>query len=135
MQNRRRLLTLWCQLSGTKQKELTVVCLCLRTCRSAAQTGTTRESSGLFSVCAGTCLLRVSSVVHSNVAEQIGHGLSVVDAPDGLGQDQTHVYSPDLWTLQLLHLVRNGVRHHHLQTTQQITGFNLLSNCSSNKRQ
>lgn len=57
----------------------------------------------------------VASVVHSDVAEQISHGLSVVDAPDGLGQDHTDIYSFDFWTLKLLHLMRNSVGHHHLE--------------------
>lgn len=57
----------------------------------------------------------VASVIHGDVAEQIGHGLSVVDAPDGLSQDHTHIHSFDFWTLQLLHLVGNSVGHHHLE--------------------
>ena len=55
------------------------------------------------------------SVVHAYVAEQIGHGLSVVDAADGLRQDHADVHRFDLWTLELLELVRNGVGHHHLR--------------------
>lgn len=57
----------------------------------------------------------VASVIHRNVAEQIGHGFPVVDAPDRLGQDHADVHSFDLRTLQLLDLVGNGVGHHHLQ--------------------
>lgn len=56
----------------------------------------------------------VASVIHGDVAEQIGHGLSVVDASDGFGQDHTDIDSLDLWTLQLLYLVRNSVGHYHL---------------------
>lgn len=71
------------------------------------------SKSALFSQeCKCTC---VASVVHGDVAEQIGHGLSVVDAPDGLGQDHTHVDSFDFGTLQLLHLMRNSVGHHYLE--------------------
>lgn len=57
----------------------------------------------------------VASVVHSDVAEQIGHGLPVVDAPDGLGKDHTDIHRFDFWTLQLLNLMRNSVGHHHLE--------------------
>lgn len=57
----------------------------------------------------------VGSVVHGDVAEQIGHGLSIVDASDGLSQNHTHIHSFDFWTLQLLHLMRYSVGHHHLE--------------------
>lgn len=57
----------------------------------------------------------VASVIHSDVAEQISHGLSIVDTPDGLSQNHTHIHSFDFWTLQLLHLMRNSVGHHHLE--------------------
>lgn len=66
-------------------------------------------------VCAGMLSVCVASVIHSDVAEQIGHGLSVVDAPNRLGQDHTDIHSFDFWTLQLLHLVRYSVGHHHLE--------------------
>ncbi len=55
------------------------------------------------------------SVIHSYVAKQVGHGLSVVDAADGLRQDHGDVYCFDLWTLELLELVGNRVGHHHLE--------------------
>lgn len=53
-------------------------------------------------------------VIDSDVAEQIGHGLAVVDSPDGFWQDQTDIHSLYLGALQLLHLVRNSVGHYHL---------------------
>lgn len=55
-----------------------------------------------------------ASVVHCNVAEQVSHGLAVVDAANGLGEDHADVHGFDFWTLQLLNLVRNSVGHHHL---------------------
>lgn len=54
-------------------------------------------------------------VVHADVAEQVGHGLPVVDAADGLRQDHADVHRFDLGTLQLLVLVGDGVGHHHLR--------------------
>jgi len=65
-------------------------------------------------VCVCVCVC-VASVVDSNVAEQIRHGLSVVDPPDGLRQDHTDVHSFDFRTLELLHIVRHSVGHHHLE--------------------
>jgi len=62
-------------------------------------------------VCVCVCV----SVVHSDVAEQVGHGLPVVDAADGLRQDHADVNGFDLWTLELLELVGNRVGHHHLE--------------------
>lgn len=53
-------------------------------------------------------------VVHGDVSEEVGHGLAVVDSPNGFGQDQTDVHRLDLGTLQLLHLVRDSICHHHL---------------------
>lgn len=53
-------------------------------------------------------------VVHTYVAEQVGHGLAVVDAADGLRQDHADVHRFDLGTLQLLELMGDGVGHHHL---------------------
>ena len=55
------------------------------------------------------------SVIHGDVAEQVGHGLSVVDASYGLGQDHADVHRLDLGTLELLQLVGDGVGHHHLR--------------------
>lgn len=57
----------------------------------------------------------VALVIHSDVTEQIGHRLSIVDAADGLSQDHTDVHSFDFWTLQLLHFMRHSVGHHHLE--------------------
>lgn len=66
-------------------------------------------------------------VVHCDVAEQVGHGLPIVDASDGLGQDHTDVHCLDLWTLELLYLVRDGVSHHHLGGRQTgIRGGNTI---------
>lgn len=56
-----------------------------------------------------------ASVVHGDVAEQIRHGLSVVDAANGFGQDHAHVHRFDFGTLQLLQVVGHSVGHHHLQ--------------------
>uniref|UniRef100_A0A480IX48 Phosphoribosyl pyrophosphate synthase-associated protein 1 isoform X1 n=1 Tax=Sus scrofa TaxID=9823 RepID=A0A480IX48_PIG len=53
-------------------------------------------------------------VVHGDVSEEVGHGLAVVDSANGFGQDQTDVHRLDLGTLQLLHLVRDSICHHHL---------------------
>lgn len=53
-------------------------------------------------------------VIDSDVAEEIGHGLAVVDSPDGFREDQTDIHSLYLGALQLLHLVRNSVGHYHL---------------------
>ena len=73
--------------------------------------------SVMFALCVQECICKVcvASVVHSDVAEQIGHGLSIVDAADGLSQDHTDINSFDLGTLQLLYLVRHRVGHHHLE--------------------
>lgn len=57
---------------------------------------------------------RSGLVIDSDVAEEIGHGLAVVDSPDGLREDQTDIHSLYLGALQLLHLVRNSVGHYHL---------------------
>lgn len=61
-----------------------------------------------------THLGRQALVVHGDVTEQIGHGLSVVDTADGLGEDHAHVHRLDLRTLELLHLMGHCVGHHHL---------------------
>ena len=61
------------------------------------------------------CLCVCCSVVHSYVAEQVGHGLPVVDAADGLRQDHADVHRFDFGTLELLELVWNRVGHHHLE--------------------
>lgn len=53
-------------------------------------------------------------VINSDVAKQIGHGLAVVDSPDGFRENQTDIHSLYLGALQLLHLVRNGVGYYHL---------------------
>lgn len=53
-------------------------------------------------------------VIHSDVAEQVGHGFSVMDAADGFGQNHTDVHRLDLGTLKLLDLVGDSVSHHHL---------------------
>lgn len=53
-------------------------------------------------------------VIDSDVAEEISHGLAVVDSPDGFREDQTDIHSLYLGALQLLHLMRNSVGHYHL---------------------
>lgn len=65
-------------------------------------------------LCVCVCV-RGRSVIHSYVAEQVGHGLPIVDAADGLRQDHADVDCFDLWTLELLQLVGNRVGHHHLR--------------------
>lgn len=57
---------------------------------------------------------RAALVVHGNVAEQVGHGLSVVDAADGFGQNHADVHRLDFGTLELLDFMGDGVGHHHL---------------------
>lgn len=42
-----------------------------------------------------------------------------MDAADGLGQDHADVHRLDLGALELLHLVRDGVGHHHLGKVQR----------------
>lgn len=65
-------------------------------------------------MCKGRRRAGGASVVHADVAEQVGHGLAVVDAADGLRQDHADVHRFDLRTLQLLNLVGDRVGHHHL---------------------
>lgn len=60
-------------------------------------------------------------VINSDVAEQIGHGLAVVDPPDGLRENQADIHSLYLGALQLLHFVRNCVGHHHLWSARKKT--------------
>lgn len=55
-------------------------------------------------------------VIHSDVSEKVGHGLSVVDSPNGFRKNQTDIHSLYLGTLQLLNLMRDSIRHHHLVT-------------------
>ncbi len=59
-------------------------------------------------------------VVYGDIAEQVGHGLPVVNASDGLGQDHTDIHCLDLRTLQFLHLMRDSVGHHHLKYHKDI---------------
>ena len=47
--------------------------------------------------------------------EQVGHGLLVVNSPDGFGQEDGDVDCLDLVTLQLLHVVGHSVRHNNLK--------------------
>lgn len=76
------------------------------------------------SLCAGMEKIsehvRRASVVHGDVAEQIRHGLSVVDAADGFGQDHAHVHRFDFGTLQFLQVMGHGVGHHHLRVQSHI---------------
>lgn len=53
-------------------------------------------------------------VVHCDVSEKVRHGLPVVDSPNRFRKNQTDVHSLNLGTLQLLDLVRDSIRHHHL---------------------
>lgn len=61
-----------------------------------------------------THLGQVALVVHGDVAEQVGHGLSVVDAADGFSQNHADVHCLDFGTLELLNFVRDSVGYHHL---------------------
>lgn len=63
-----------------------------------------------------------SSVIYCDVTEQVSHGLSIVDASDGLGQDHTDVHCLDLGTLELLDLMRDCIGHHHLGGTRTQNG-------------
>lgn len=58
-------------------------------------------------------------VIDGDVAEEIGHGLPVVDSPDGFGEDQADVHSLYLGALQLLYLVRNRVGYYHLWSARR----------------
>lgn len=58
-------------------------------------------------------------VINSDVAKEIGHGLAVVDSPDGFRENQTDIHSLYLGALQLLHLVRNGVGYYHLRRARK----------------
>lgn len=42
-----------------------------------------------------------------------------MDAADGLGQDHADVHRFDFAAAELLHVVRDGVGHHHLQGREQ----------------
>lgn len=66
-----------------------------------------------------SCL--VALVVHSDVAEQVGHGLSVVDAADSFGQNHADVHRLDFGTLEFLDFVGDGVGHHHLGGESHVT--------------
>ena len=72
-------------------------------------------------VCVHVCVTR--SVIHSDIAEQVGHGLSVVDAADGLRQDHADVDCFNLWTLELLEFVGDRVGHHHLGGDKKKKGW------------
>ena len=52
-------------------------------------------------------------ILRISVAEQVRHGLLVVYATHGLGEEQRYVDRLDLVALDLLHLVRHRVRHDH----------------------
>lgn len=54
-------------------------------------------------------------VIDCNVAEQVGHGLSIVDTADGFRQDHADINSFDLGALQLLNFMRNSICYHHLE--------------------
>lgn len=54
-------------------------------------------------------------VIHGDVTEQVGHGLSVVDAADGFSQYHADIYSLDFGTLKLLYFMGDCVGDHHLR--------------------
>lgn len=54
-------------------------------------------------------------IVKSDIAEELAHGLVVVDATDSFAEHQRDVHRLDLVAAHLLHLVRYSVRHNHLQ--------------------
>ena len=54
-------------------------------------------------------------VLHGDVLEQVGHGLLVVDAADGLRQHGRDVHRLDLVALHLLHVVGHRVGYYNLQ--------------------
>lgn len=58
-------------------------------------------------------------VINSDVAEEIGHGLPVVDSSDGFRENQADIHSLYLGALQLLHLMRNCVGYHHLRSARK----------------
>lgn len=62
---------------------------------------------------------QVALVIHGDVAEQVGHGLSVVDAADGLSQNHADIHCLDFRTLEFLDFMRDGVGHHHLGSHDQ----------------
>lgn len=59
-----------------------------------------------------------SSVLEGDVTEEVAHALIIVDASDGLGQEDADVHRLDLVALHLLDLVGNCVGHHHLMTRE-----------------
>lgn len=76
--------------------------------------GRSSTSSILYKDFPFTVRSELSLIINSDVAEQVGHGLAIVDAADGLGQDHAHIHRLDLRALQFLHLMWDGVRYHHL---------------------
>lgn len=63
-----------------------------------------------------------NSVLEGDVTEEVAHALIVVDAPNGLGQEDADVHCLDLVALHLLDLVGHRVGHHHLMTGKGIGG-------------
>lgn len=57
-----------------------------------------------------------SSVLKGDVTEEVAHALVVVDATDGLSQEDADVHCLDLVTLHLLDLMGYRVGHNHLMT-------------------
>lgn len=71
-------------------------------------------------MCVCACVRkRGHSVIHAYVAKQVRHGLSIVDAADGLRQYHADVHRFNLWTLELLELMGDCVGHHHLGRDRQ----------------
>lgn len=55
------------------------------------------------------------SIVHSDVPEQVGHGLVILDTPDCLHQHDADVHCFDFVTLHFLDLVWDCVSYNYLQ--------------------
>lgn len=60
-------------------------------------------------------LASVLLVIYGDIAEQVGHGFSIMDAANGFSQNHADVHRLDLGTLELLDLVGDRVSHHHLR--------------------
>ena len=54
-------------------------------------------------------------VLHWDISEEIGHGLSVVDPSNCLRKHQTHVYCFDFCAFLLVNFLRNCICHKQLQ--------------------
>lgn len=64
------------------------------------------------------------SIVHSDVPEQVGHGLVILDTPDCLHQHDADVHCFDFVTLHFLDLVWDCVSYNYLQANViSVTGI------------